>query len=88
MAEAKPKTLVANVDRIEEKIAVIILGDDDEVKLDLPLKYLPKGIKEGDHLRIGIEIAPEETEGARKRIKKLQQELMDDKDSEQKNFKL
>jgi hypothetical protein len=88
MAEAKPKTLVAHVDRIEEKIAVIILNDDDKVQLDLPLKYLPKGIKEGDHLRIGIEIAPEETESARKRIKKLQQELIDGDDSEQKNFKL
>jgi hypothetical protein len=88
MAEAKPKKFVANVDRIEEKIAVIILGDDDKVRLDLPLKYLPKGIKEGDHLRIGIELAPEETEGARKRIKKLQQELMDGDNSEQKNFKL
>ena len=88
MAEAKPKKFVANVDRIEEKIAVIILGDDDKVRLDLPLKYLPKGIKEGDQVRIGIELAPEGTDGARKRIKKLQQELMDGDDSEQKNFKL
>ena len=88
MAEAKPKKFVANVDRIEEKIAVILLGGDDKVQLDLPLKYLPKGVKEGDHLRIEIELAPEEAEGARERVKKLQQELKSGGDPEQKNFKL
>jgi hypothetical protein len=88
MAEAKAKTLVAHVDRIEEKIAVVILDDDDKVQLDLPVKYLPKGVKEGDQLRIGIELAPEETAGARERVKKLQEELKSGSDPDQKNFKL
>lgn len=88
MSKKKPEALNAYVDRIEERMAVIVLADDDEVSFDLPLKYLPRGIKEGDYLRIGIEPAPDETEEARQRIEKLQKELAAENDPDQTNFKL
>ncbi len=41
----------AVIDRIENGTAVILLGDD-EVLLDVPIHYLPEGIKEGTWLRV------------------------------------
>lgn len=42
----------AVIDRIEDGQAVISANDDNPVTFNLPLEYLPKGVKEGDHLRI------------------------------------
>ena len=44
---------VATIDRIEEGFAVIELDDDNYI--DIPLKYLPAGAKEGDKLTLTIE---------------------------------
>ena len=44
---------VATIDRIEEGFAVIELDDDNYI--DIPLKYLPAGVKEGDKLTLTIE---------------------------------
>lgn len=84
----EPNPLIVFVDRIEEHIAVLIPSDDDEVQFELPLKYLPAGIKEGNMLRLRFEPAPEEEENARARIEKLQKELTADQDPDQMNFKL
>ena len=42
------------IDRIEEGFAVIEL--DSENFIDIPLKYLPDGVKEGQSLMFSIEI--------------------------------
>lgn len=84
----KSASLRAFVDRIEEQIAVVILSDDDTVQLDLPLRYLPAGIREGDHLTIHFELAPDDMKAARKRIEDIQQELAANNNPKQKNFKL
>ncbi|MBX3278201.1 MAG: DUF3006 domain-containing protein [Acidobacteria bacterium] len=84
----EPNPLIVFVDRIEEHLAVLIPCDDDEVQLELPLKYLPPGIEEGSMLRLRFEPAPEEEEDARARIEKLQKELTSDQDPDQMNFKL
>jgi DUF3006 family protein len=42
------------IDRIEGDLAVLVLYDDDRVKFNLPLHYLPEGVREGDHLRMGF----------------------------------
>lgn len=41
------------IDRIEGRIAVIEL--DTENYLEIPLKYLPEGVKEGQALKFSIE---------------------------------
>jgi hypothetical protein len=41
------------IDRIEGKIAVIELDADNYI--DVPLKYLPAGVKEGQVLKLSIE---------------------------------
>ena len=43
------------IDRIEEGIAVIELDSDNYI--DIPIKYLPPGVKEGDMLILNIEIS-------------------------------
>ncbi|MFO8059984.1 MAG: DUF3006 domain-containing protein [Bacillota bacterium] len=48
------KPLRAVIDRIEEGLAVLLLGDE-EVWLTLPLKYLPAGVEEGSVLHISFE---------------------------------
>jgi hypothetical protein len=65
----------AVIDRFEGSIAVLYLGDEQE-KLEIPKKQLPKGVKEGSWLILEIqdgklvmaEIDPEETARARERI--------------------
>ena len=87
MAE-KPGGVTAVVDRVEGNLAVISLGEDEEVEIELPLKYLPAGTVEGDHLRIRFEPAPESKERARKRVEELKEELTKGRDPDQKRFKL
>ncbi len=48
------RPLRAVIDRIEEGLAVLLVGED-EVQLDLSLDYLPSGVEEGSVLRIGFE---------------------------------
>lgn len=70
-----PTKLSAVVDRIESGLAVIVLSDDDEIQFDIPLKYLPVGTKEGDHLTLAFEPNPAGAEAARKRIAEMKKEL-------------
>ena len=45
----------AVIDRFEGEYAVVLFGDD-EVKVSIPKKILPKGVKEGSWLKISIEL--------------------------------
>lgn len=38
------------VDRLEGNLAVLVLSDDDRMKLNVPISCLPQGLREGDHL--------------------------------------
>ena len=65
----------AVIDRFEGAFAVISIGDDNR-RLDVPRKILPKGSKEGSWLQVKldgdnlvhVELDPEETARARERI--------------------
>lgn len=90
MAEANtssPKSLSAVIDRVESGLAVIVLSDDDEVQFDLPLKYLPAGSKEGDHLKLTFEADPASAEAASRRVAELKRGLNQSSPDEM-NFKL
>ena len=45
----------AVIDQVEGDLAVLLLGDKGEFKLNLPLSLLPAGCRESDVLNISIE---------------------------------
>ena len=77
----------AAIDRIEDnKMAVLLFGDDEKTQVDMPLSLLPEGAGDGDHLRITISIDKESKDSAATRVKdKLAQAGGAE---EQKDFKL
>jgi hypothetical protein len=64
----------ATIDRVEDKIAVLLLGDEN-TKLNIPLSQLPDGCKEGDILNVSFERDPEATSQARERVSGLMEKL-------------
>lgn len=63
------------VDRIEGDLAVFVLYDDDRVKFNLPLRFLPEGLKDGDHLSMSFSKDEPSRESQKKRIEGLLDEL-------------
>lgn len=80
----------AAIDRIEDnKMAVLLFGDDEKTQVDMPLSLLPEGAGDGDHLRITISIDKESKDSAATRVKNLQDKLAQAGGAEeQKDFKL
>lgn len=68
-------SIKAFIDRTEGDLAVIILYDDDKVKFNFPLKYLPEGISEGDHLQLTFTVDKESGEAERQKIDSLLNKL-------------
>ena len=64
----------AIIDRVEGKIAVLLLGDES-TKLNIPLFLLPEGCKEGDLLNISFERDVVGTEQAKERVSNLMEKL-------------
>ncbi len=65
----------ATIDRIEGEIAVLLLGDKGEFKLNIPLSQLPDGCKEGDVLNMSFERDVVGTEQAKERVSGLMERL-------------
>jgi len=63
------------LDRIEGSIAVLILRDEESVKINIPLFLLPQESKEGDILNISIVKDARETEAAKERVLNLLEKL-------------
>lgn len=80
----------AEIDRIEDdKIAVLVIGDEGKTQLDVPLELLPEGASDGDHLRITISLDRQSRDASAERVKKLQDRLAQSGGAEgQKDFKL
>lgn len=71
------RKLRAVIDRIEdEKIAVLLVGDDEQHKIDVPLELLPDGASDGDHLRITFALDRESKSAAEDNVKALQERLL------------
>lgn len=62
-------------DRIEGSTAVLLLRDDESIKIDIPISLLPPESKEGDILDIGINRDVQETEDAKERVSALLEKL-------------
>jgi len=65
----------ATIDRIEGTIAVLIVDDDEPVRINVPLPLLPPACEEGDILTIEIQRDPGATEGAKARVSDLIEKL-------------
>jgi hypothetical protein len=58
----------ATIDRIEGTLAVLVLRDDESVRVTLPVSLLPGGCREGDILTIGIERDSQATAEVKERV--------------------
>lgn len=65
----------AVIDRIEGDLAVVLVGEKGEIKLNIPLSLLPEGCKEGEALNISIERDQAATEQAKGRVSGLMDKL-------------
>lgn len=63
----------AIVDRIEGKIAILEI--EGEILIELPKKFLPKGTREGNILKMTLEIDKIKEKKQRDKVKKLQEKL-------------
>ena len=63
------------LDRIEENIAVLLVRDEEKIKINIPLCLLPSGSREGDILDITIARNVQETEDAKERVSNLLEKL-------------
>jgi hypothetical protein len=63
------------LDRIEEGTAVLLIRDEETIKINIPLFLLPAGSKEGDVLDITIARDVQETEDAKERVSSLLEKL-------------
>jgi len=63
------------LDRIEDSTAVLLLRDDESIKIDIPFCLLPQESKEGDILDISIIRDVQETEDAKERVSALLEKL-------------
>jgi hypothetical protein len=63
------------LDRIEEGNAVLLIRDDETVKINIPLFLLPPESREGDILDVTIARDVQETEDAKERVSNLLEKL-------------
>ena len=63
------------IDRLEGDLAVLVLYEDDRVKFNFPLRLLPEGAREGDHLLMTFAEDNASRESEKKRIGDLLDEL-------------
>jgi hypothetical protein len=71
----KMKNFKVTLDRIEENIAVLLVRDEEKIKINIPLCLLPLGSKEGDILDITIVRDVQEAEDAKERVSSLLEKL-------------
>ncbi|HEV3469773.1 MAG TPA: DUF3006 domain-containing protein [Pyrinomonadaceae bacterium] len=74
--DEKKKRTRAVVDRIEDGgTAVVLVGEDESVSVDLPTSMLPAGAEGGSHLVITVKLDDDSRRDAEDRIKALQEKL-------------
>ncbi len=64
----------AVVDRIENQTAVLLFGDE-EIKVDMPLKLLPAGTREGSLLQVDFTLDRKGEAAQREKISNLLDKL-------------
>lgn len=67
----KMQSIKGFVDRIEGNTAVVLLGDDESVKVNIPVSWLPKGIKEGTVIKFDASVDEDATQAGKSRVQSL-----------------
>ena len=65
----------AVIDRFEEDKAVLLAGENEDIKVVLPKEFIPEEAEEGDYLAIDIAIDKEATDAVRAEAEALLKEL-------------
>lgn len=65
----------AFVDRFEGDQAVLLLGDDEEVRIAVPINWLPQGVSERMVLKVDFTIDDIATREAKAKVKALYDDL-------------
>lgn len=64
------------IDRVEDGgTAVVMFGEDESVKVELPAALLPEGAADGDHLTVTVRLDKESRKEAEENVKALQERL-------------
>jgi hypothetical protein len=69
------KSFKVTLDRIEEDIAVLLVRDEEIVKVNIPFTFLPVESREGDILDITIVRDVQENDAAKERVTRLLEKL-------------
>lgn len=64
-----------SIDRIEGKVAVLVMRDDPYGQVHVPVSLLPPGCREGDILTLTLEADPADTTAAKGRVSGLIEKL-------------
>jgi hypothetical protein len=75
MSPSLREKMKAVIDRIEGKLAVLLMGEDGGVKVNMPLILLHEGCREGDVLDVTIKKDEKATGEAKDRSKSLIEKL-------------
>jgi hypothetical protein len=65
------QSMRAFVDRIEIDTAVLLLGKDESVTINVPVEWLPEGVREGMCLRLDFSIDDEATHRGHEEVQSL-----------------
>ena len=85
----KSKRTRAVVDRVEDGgVAVLHVGEDEGLKVELPASLLPEGAEGGSHLTITLSLDESSRRAAEERVKSLQEKLEKRGGEGPKNYKL
>ena len=71
----KMQPIRAFVDQINDGIATLLLGDDESVRITIPVALLPEGVREGQVLKLAVSVDLESTKQAKKRTQELLDKL-------------
>lgn len=63
------------VDRFEGQTAVVLLGEEEQEAVELPKKFLPEGVVEGDILTVKIKGQKDRTKEAKEKVSRLIENL-------------
>jgi len=73
------KNFKVTLDRIEENIAVLLVRDEEKIKINIPLCLLPPESRGGDILDVTIFRNIKETEDSKERVSNLIEKLRNKK---------
>lgn len=69
------KKFTGIVDRFEGNFAVVLIGEEQDIRADVPRSLLPEDLKEGDFISIAVKALPNKTLKTKKETQNLIEKL-------------